>query len=77
MTADTLSLDEKKAIIIKFLQQCNHYSDGMLDKYREQLNDVELEGVANQKIHDWGVYKDFNDYAMKELVGQDLDDWFK
>jgi len=76
MTKSILSLADKKSIIIDFLQQCNEYSDGMLKKYEDQLTEEETKSTAPQKIHDWGVYRDFNNYAINELKGDELDDWF-
>lgn len=76
MTNNTLSLADKKSIIIDFLQQCNNYSDGMLKKYEGQLAEEEPKTSAPQKIHDWTVYRDFNNYAINELNGTELDDWF-
>ncbi|PCI21520.1 MAG: hypothetical protein COB62_03250 [Piscirickettsiaceae bacterium] len=72
MTERTVSLAEKKSIIIDFLQRCNHYSDKMLEKYQSPLTQE-----APQKVHDWTIYKEFNEYAINELNSDDLDDWFK
>ncbi|HIF17868.1 MAG: hypothetical protein ABGX33_01595 [Cycloclasticus sp.] len=76
MIESTISLADKKQIITEFLQQCNDYSDAMLEKYEQQLRDKATKESAPQKIHDWNVYKDFNEYAIKELNGTELDDWF-
>jgi len=76
MIESTISLADKKQIITEFLQQCNGYSDAMLEKYEQQLTDEQTKYSAPQKIHDWTVYKNFNEYAIKELNGTDLDDWF-
>ena len=77
MTECIISLADKKKIIVDFLQQCNKYSDEMLKKYEQQLTDEETKESAPQKIHDWCVYRDFNEYAINELQGDQLDDWFK
>jgi len=77
MTESTISLEDKKNIIIDFLKQCNDYSELMLKKYQRQLSDGELNDSASQKIHDWNTYKDFNDYAINELKGEELDEWFE
>jgi len=73
MTERIISMADKKKIIIEFLRQCNQYSDAMLEKYEQKLTD----NSVPQKIHDWTVYKDFNEYAIKELHGNELDDWFE
>ncbi|MDX2426182.1 MAG: hypothetical protein QNK15_08015 [Cycloclasticus sp.] len=79
MINSTISRQDKKEIIIDFLKQCNSYSGQMLDKYSTQLIQSDLEGaaVAKQKIHDWTTYREFNDYAIEELKGEQLDDWFE
>jgi len=77
MSERTISLVEKKSIITDFLQQCNVYSDGMLEKYQAQLEDENTKQSALQKIHDWNVYREFNEYAIKELGSAELDAWFE
>ncbi|RLA49467.1 MAG: hypothetical protein DRR04_00030 [Gammaproteobacteria bacterium] len=77
MTQRTISLVEKKSIIIAFLGQCNDYSDVMVNKYQAQLQDENLAESAAQKIHDWNVYRQFNEYAVQELGGDELDHWFR
>ncbi|ORU93453.1 MAG: hypothetical protein A6F72_06990 [Cycloclasticus sp. symbiont of Poecilosclerida sp. N] len=72
-----ISLVEKKSIITDFLQQCNAYSDGMLEKYQAQLEYESTKQSALQKIHDWTVYRKFNEHAIKELESAELDGWFK
>ena len=77
MSERIISVVEKKAIIIDFLRQCNQYSEEMLKKYQQPSDDEQLQQAALQKIHDWNVYKDFNEFAIGELSGDALDDWFK
>ncbi|PCI69556.1 MAG: hypothetical protein COB26_06305 [Piscirickettsiaceae bacterium] len=78
MSERTISLADKKEIIIDFLTKCNTYSDQMLKKYGAQLEDISDEELleVNQKIYDWKCYKVFNEYALGELEGAELDDWF-
>jgi hypothetical protein len=76
MNERTVSLVEKKSIITQFLQQCNAYSGEMLEKYQAQLGDENTTESVLQKIHDWKVYQEFNEYAIKELKSTELDDWF-
>ncbi|MBQ0723781.1 MAG: hypothetical protein KBT50_00265 [Cycloclasticus sp.] len=78
MTSRTISLQDKKQIVIDFLLKCNVYSDQMLDKYTEQSSqsDSKDQAAIQQKIHDWTSYHDFNAYAIEELTGEELDDWF-
>jgi len=77
MNLTAISLVDKKLIITNFLKQCNNYSDVMLKKYQAQLNNENIKESAAQKIHDWCVYREFNEYAIQELAGDELDDWFK
>jgi predicted dinucleotide-binding enzyme len=68
---------QKKEIIIDFLDKCNAYSDAMLQKYQRQLLDEGVDAKAIQeKIRDWSAYKAFNDVAIQELKTDELDDWF-
>jgi len=77
MTSINISVEDKKMIIVEFLEKCNGYSDQMFDKYEKQLLEA---GVNKQevgkKIADWRAYKEFNSYAIDELKGEQLDDWF-
>jgi hypothetical protein len=77
MSQTAISLVDKKMIVTTFLRQCNNYSDEMLKKYQAQLYVEGVKESAVQKIHDWSVYREFNKYAIQELGGHELDDWFK
>ncbi len=77
MTSINISVEDKKMIIVEFLEKCNGYSDQMFDKYERQLLETGVDQQAiNKKIADWRVYKEFNAYAVNELKGTDLDEWF-
>jgi len=78
MSLDTISLKDKKLIIIDFLQRCNTYSEQMLEGYEKQLegNDVIPASEIQQKIHDWVTYRKFNEHAIGELELEALDNWF-
>jgi hypothetical protein len=78
MGIETISVELKKLIIIDFLQKCNEYSEQKLLTYSDvliNLSEKDKEGIQ-QKIHDWECYCDFNDFAISELKGEELDDWF-
>jgi len=73
----TIGLEDKKSIIIDFLNKCNLYSDQKLLDYDRRLvkaGDVDC-AELRQKKHDWASYRDFNVHAIVELKGDELDDW--
>jgi len=78
MSTNTISLQEKKLIVIDFLKKCNAYSEDMLIRYESELGETaEADALkTQQKMHDWSSYRDFNDYAIGELKGEKLDGWF-
>ncbi len=73
------SIADKKAIISKFIRQCNDYADGQIRKYQDRsakvsdMDKLELE----MKIYNWKVYKAFNAYTIEELKTTELDAWLK
>ncbi|MCY4340533.1 MAG: hypothetical protein OXE48_04080 [Gammaproteobacteria bacterium] len=70
---------EKKRIVEDFLKRCNHYSDNKLRNYRASLTgaDGEQDLAIQDRITHWVAYRAFNEHAIKELKGSELDDWFK
>jgi hypothetical protein len=78
MTKTDISLEDKKLIIIDFLEKCNGYSDQMLVKYQQEiLEAMESDKQAiEQKINQWKSYREFNAFAIGELGTTQLDDWF-
>ncbi|ORU91565.1 MAG: hypothetical protein A6F70_00345 [Cycloclasticus sp. symbiont of Bathymodiolus heckerae] len=71
-------MEDKKQIIIDFLQKCNGYSEQMLVRYEEEAGADDAAAVlkAKQKIHDWTSYREFNIHAIGELNDGTLDAWF-
>ena len=67
---------EKKRVVIDFLEKCNQYADGMMNKYESQLVDDPDAEESKLKLLKWQSYKEFNEYAINELESDDLDDWF-
>jgi len=69
---------EKKRIVEDFLKRCIDYSNNKLRGYREDLDgaDSEQELALQDKISHWTAYRFFNEYAIEELKGAELDDWF-
>lgn len=74
-----MSIFEKKQLVTAFLLKCNDYADRQLATYRrEAVAATGLDAVsAADQIHNWTVYKAFNEYAIEELGGTGLDDWFE
>ncbi len=72
------SANEKKRIVEDFLKRCIDYSDNKLRRYRASLDgaDSEQELAIQDKINHWVAYRFFNEYAIEELKGAELDDWF-
>lgn len=77
MSSAAISREDKKLIIIDFLTKCNDYSADKLSGYEAKLagqGDGEALPVQ-QKIHDWTVYRSFNEHAIKELEEGELNSW--
>lgn len=70
--------NEKKRIVEDFLNRCNDYSDNKLRKYRASLTgaDGEQDLAIQDRITHWVAYRAFNEHAIMELKGTELDDWF-
>ena len=68
----------KKAVVADFLVKCNRYAESQLERYRGQLTGTSgAEALAIQdKIGHWTAYRAFNEHALGELAGRELDDWF-
>ena len=68
----------KKRIVEDFLRRCNDYAADMILKYRKSLStaDAEQELVLQDKITHWAAYRAFNEHAIMELKGTELDEWF-
>lgn len=73
------SITEKKRIVAKFLVHCNDYATQKVARYREQLDEAKPDEVLSitDKIGHWTAYRAFNDYTIRELDTDELDDWFR
>ena len=51
----------------------------MIRKYRKSLDgaDAEQELALQDRISHWTAYRAFNEHAIMELNGTELDDWFE
>ena len=61
-------MDKGKAVVIDFLHRCVLYSDESIQRKKER-GDLE-------EVPKWRAYRDFTDYAIKEIEEGKLDDWF-
>lgn len=72
-----MDCQEKKQIIIDFLKKCNTYGDKEIVRYQAQLEGNETDAqLIRKKIENWQIYQQFNEHAMGELQGSELDNWF-
>ena len=69
-------ISEKKTIVTDFLNKCNRYADGMLQKYRDALVSEPDSEEIQRKILKWQAYREYNEHAIRELQTSELDDWF-
>lgn len=79
MAESVISMDEKKQVIIDFLEKCNQYSDEMLLKYQQEIAEtveVDEKQLIEKKLGQWTSYREFNIHAIGELNSEKLDDWF-
>lgn len=74
-----IPLATKKRIVSEFLRRCLEYADGMLARYRAELDAASgMEALAVQdKISHWTAYRAFTEYTIAELETAELDPWFE
>ncbi len=72
------TVNEKKQIVTAFLERSNGYANGMLANYRKQLEEATgMDALTLQdKISHWTAHRAFNEYAIAEIKGTHIDDWF-
>ena len=70
---------DKKAVVADFLKRCNHYAEGQLEEYRQELTlaDAAAALTIQDKIGHWTAYRAFNEHALGEISRGELDDWFE
>jgi len=77
--AQAMTLEEKRRLVIRFLERCNAYADRELAKHRERLDAArgrEALEIADRITH-WAAYRAFNEHAIGELESSRLDDWLE
>jgi hypothetical protein len=74
-----MNLAEKKAVVVKFIAQCNDYAGGKLVEYQRQLDGASgRDALALQdKIGHWTAYRAFNEHTLGELATPKLDAWLE
>ncbi|HEX6994055.1 MAG TPA: hypothetical protein VF339_07885 [Gammaproteobacteria bacterium] len=74
-----MSLEEKKRVVVRFLERCNGYADREIAARRAELEHARgrraLE-LADEIAH-WAAYRAFNEHAIAELATPRLDDWLE
>jgi hypothetical protein len=72
------STAEKKRIVADFLDRCNRYATEQIERYRKMLDAGAPDNALaiQDKIGHWTAYRSFNEHALQELDGKELDDWF-
>tara|TARA_B100001750_G_C15508216_1_gene601859 strand:+ start:1558 stop:1752 length:195 start_codon:yes stop_codon:yes gene_type:complete len=61
--------ENKKEIVKDFLIRCIEYADETIARKTE--SDDDPEGLAK-----WIAYREYTEYAVKEIDGGDLNHWF-
>ena len=62
--------------VTSFLQMCVEYSDNSIQRKTHRLSD-ENSDKLKQEIEKWIAYKEFTEYAIKELKRGELEDWLE
>jgi hypothetical protein len=72
-----MTLDEKKRLVIRFLERCNDYADRELSGLRAELEHAQAARALQlaDKIAHWAAYRAFNEHAIAELGTPRLDAW--
>jgi len=74
-----MNIKQQKSLVGQFLQRCNEYATDKIAEYQESLTAVADEterATLGRKIDEWTTYRRFNEHAIGELEGEDLDFWF-
>ncbi len=69
MSDEELNEQQKKNAVADFLRRCIEYADETIAKKTQSADDPE--GLAK-----WLAYRDYTDYALKEVESGDLNHWF-
>lgn len=71
------SLSQRKRIVAGFLRRCNDYAEQRIADYsaRQAGADAMTALTLQDKIGHWCAYRAFNEHALAELDGSELDDW--
>ena len=73
-------LQEKKSIVMQFLDKCNQYAIDKIKVYESQIVEckrLDMKTNILQKKEKWQTYLEFNLHAKKELQSNVIDSWFE
>tara|TARA_B100000214_G_C23840834_1_gene568708 strand:+ start:223 stop:459 length:237 start_codon:yes stop_codon:yes gene_type:complete len=68
--------EDTRFAVTSFLQMCVEYSDNSIQRKTQRLSD-ENSDELKQEIDKWVAYKEFTEYAIKELKQGELEDWLE
>ncbi len=69
MSEKELNEQQKKDAVADFLRRCIEYADETIAKKTQSADDPE-------GLEKWLAYRDYTDYALKEVEAGDLNHWF-
>jgi hypothetical protein len=69
MNDKELSEQQKKDAVVDFLRRCIEYADETIAKKTQSADDPE-------ELAKWLAYRDYTDYALKEVESGELNHWF-
>ncbi len=68
--------EEVRTAITKFLEMCVTYADDSIKRKNVRLEE-NMSAELKEEIVKWINYRDFTEYAIKEVQEGELDDWLE
>jgi len=68
--------EELKSAIARFLEMCVNYADDSIERKKGRLEENVSEDLKKE-IEKWISYREFTEYAVKEVLEGELDDWLE
>ena len=68
--------EEVRTAISKFLEMCVTYADDSIERKKARLEE-NMSAELKEEIMKWVNYRDFTEYAIKEVLEGELDDWLE
>lgn len=69
MSDNEFDEQQKKDAVADFLRRCIEYADNAIAKKTQS-------GDEPEELAKWIAYRDYTDYALKEVESGELNDWF-